>query len=815
MRALCGLVLCVGMLAATAAGQQPAQITCKGTVLDADGAPLAGVAVSAYELISDYASGTFALKGLGEAATKADGAFQFQAASSGNLAIIVAAKEGLVLGWANWRLFGGDLEATIRLGKASVLAGVVVDESGAAIAGAEVRAFLFSGDPQREQWICGLDPIDALVARSDAKGRFALNNVPADCRAEFLAAAPGRARLFTMQGRPAPGQFAAGKTDIRIVLSAEARIEGLVLQKATRKPVAGVRIIARPVETERPPFEAPAAVASAEDGSFRITGLCQAGYHLQLAGRKDATDEWVAAPVTVATEAGKTNSDVTIELSKGGIVEVVVTDAASGKPIEGARVSLRNPEYRQHTYQLTGKDGAARLRVLPGRYDLISVYLEGYATPQLDEAVSVAEGQTQRLSVRLKELSKITGVVRDTEGKVVDGAVVCVLPGMREQAETDAEGRFQAAHDVSSMSFDPVSYLVARHEGRNLAAAVEIEQESKPIEVRLAPGWTIAGQVADADGKPVHQARVMLMLQASRWGAPISRQPLATDAGGRYAIKAVPADHKYMLYVSADGYGEAQLQVPTDQAKDNHIEVQTIVLKLANLSVSGVVVDLDGEPIGGVQVQASGEGQPGRQATTDASGNFTIENICAGKVRLYARIEGASSSSSIVTEAGAKDVKITLESPPKEPASLVGKPLGNLQDFRIVPPPEDAAGKRILVCFWDYQQRPSRHCISALAGKARELQAAGAVLVSVQAGEADEKTVQDWLKDSGLVAAWGAGSLPAGAVPGDEKARAKTLRGWGVQGLPWLILTDRKHIVRAEGFRVAELDDKLKQLAEE
>ena len=43
-------------------------------------------------------------------------------------------------------------------------------------------------------------------------------------------------------------------------------------------------------------------------------------------------------------------------------------------------------------------------------------------------------------------------------------------------------------------------------------------------------------------------------------------------------------------------------------------------------------------------------------------------------------------------------------------------------------------------------------------------------------------------------------------VQGDEK---KTRLNWGVKSLPWLILTDSRHVVTAEGFGVDELDDKI------
>jgi hypothetical protein len=34
---------------------------------------------------------------------------------------------------------------------------------------------------------------------------------------------------------------------------------------------------------------------------------------------------------------------------------------------------------------------------------------------------------------------------------------------------------------------------------------------------------------------------------------------------------------------------------------------------------------------------------------------------------------------------------------------------------------------------------------------------------------------------------------------------------WGVKSLPWLILTDRQHVVRAEGFGLAGLDERLER----
>ncbi len=48
-------------------------------------------------------------------------------------------------------------------------------------------------------------------------------------------------------------------------------------------------------------------------------------------------------------------------------------------------------------------------------------------------------------------------------------------------------------------------------------------------------------------------------------------------------------------------------------------------------------------------------------------------------------------------------------------------------------------------------------------------------------------------------------------VQADEE---KIRFAWGVRSLPWLILTDKNHIVQAEGFNINELNDKIKALRE-
>lgn len=69
----------------------------------------------------------------------------------------------------------------------------------------------------------------------------------------------------------------------------------------------------------------------------------------------------------------------------------------------------------------------------------------------------------------------------------------------------------------------------------------------------------------------------------------------------------------------------------------------------------------------------------------------------------------------------------------------------------------------------------------------------------MQASKVDESTLKGWIKDNRF-------PFPVGMLRDDaEKIRF----AWGVRSLPWLLLTDRNHVVTAEGFAVSEMGDKL------
>ena len=139
-----------------------------------------------------------------------------------------------------------------------------------------------------------------------------------------------------------------------------------------------------------------------------------------------------------------------------------------------------------------------------------------------------------------------------------------------------------------------------------------------------------------------------------------------------------------------------------------------------------------------------------------------------------------------------------------QPIPLLDKPLPELKDIKIDISPIDTNNKIILVCFFDMDQRPSRNCMLQLNTRVKGLKIKDVVVVVIQASKVDDNVLNEWVGKNNI-------PFPVGMVQGDEE---KARFSWGVRSLPWLILTDKKHAVTAEGFAINELDEKIKNLNE-
>ena len=134
-----------------------------------------------------------------------------------------------------------------------------------------------------------------------------------------------------------------------------------------------------------------------------------------------------------------------------------------------------------------------------------------------------------------------------------------------------------------------------------------------------------------------------------------------------------------------------------------------------------------------------------------------------------------------------------------QPELLIGKPLPELKDYGIKSIEND---KKLLICFFDMEQRPSRNCIIQLNKRIQELKEKEIAIAAIHASEIEKEKINEWIKGNDI-------SLTVGMIQDSED---KTRENWGVQSLPWLILTDKNHIVIDEGFSIDEIDEKINDL---
>jgi protocatechuate 3,4-dioxygenase beta subunit len=792
-------------------------IHCTGKVVDSQGQPVSSAKASLYRFIVQEEILTFDVELVRTTTTKKDGLFTFEFdGQSGQLSfptVILVEKEQMALGWANWYL-GQDNDIQITLGRPSILAGKIIDESGEPVSDAEVGISVMvikEGDEMR--YLTGKVSEQFLLCKTDASGMFKFDNIPSEAAAEFVVKKNSFATVGTFDEKKSEGmklQYKPGQENIEITLPLEAKIEGIVTEKESGRPVPGVKLIA--FQQGHQPFSGNEPIISRKDGTFTIGALCPGQNIIRAMLSPEEAKDWVVGPVEVNLEAGRKSTAVKMELSKGGVVEIVVTELDENIPIEGAIAHIRSTMSKEGFSETTDKNGIIRKRLAPGQYQIMHIFKQNFPYEQQEKMFTIEDGKTNRITIQLKGYPKVSGTVRDEKGLPISGAIVSARPSFGEEAISDAKGAFSLILKSPSMmlsqSSEEVIYIIARHKERNLATAVQLDEKADNLEIELSPGIVFSGKVVDVNGAGMPDADISLTFWASDYGYG-SQEPTQIDSDGNFEIRAIPAGYRYSVNASADGYGQRYVQVNTSEAESDRMELEPLVLNVANLSASGIVVDELDKPVPNIRVYAYGNGQQDRETYTDAEGKFTLENVCAGPIHIQATSrEPKRFYGQAITEGGTTDIKIVVSERdssgrpvPIQPPSLISKALSELEDFGLKFSPEDVNDRVILVCFFDMEQRPSRNCVMQLTKMVEQLKQKGVEVIAVQASKIDENKLNEWIKEQNI-------SFPVGMIQDNVE---QTRFNWGVKSLPWLILTNKEHVAIAEGFALSELDEKINQ----
>jgi protocatechuate 3,4-dioxygenase beta subunit len=488
------------------------------------------------------------------------------------------------------------------------------------------------------------------------------------------------------------------------------------------------------------------------------------------------------------------------------------------KPVSGAMVQV-NGDGQPNTNVRTDLEGRFSFDVCEGTVRL-------FANSQRNFANISAEAGDTNVVMKLGERGmmygdgakpqKLKGTVTDASGRPAAGVEVRVFPmDMPNRNKTDNNGAFNLTYVIQPWQRQNGGspLLIARDKDHNLAAAQEVSDDSTNVTVQLEAALTVKGHVVDRDAKPLANAQVNLILQANRMGGQIDDQPISTDAQGAFTFTALPMQQDYNLYASLSGYGQKHQKVEEDW-DTNVVELPPIVLRVANQIIAGQVLNDKDKPVSAVHVQISAADQPQGFMQTDSKGRFKFK-VCEGQVRLFA--SGMTGFAQTTAEAGDTNVVIVLtdrsrpgmqgavgrSTPRARPnaTALKGKPLPDLASLGFAAD-VTPAGKPVLLCLIDVQQRPSRRMTRLLAEQQPALREKGVTVLAAQTAAASNETWDDWKE---------ANPAPFPVSRLTEKTE-KTKWASGLETLPWLILVDQKGVVVDEGFSLEELDPKLQEL---
>jgi uncharacterized GH25 family protein len=785
-----------------------------GTVVDAAGKPAAGAVVECYQTDNSwYQTPGADAEPKQRITTDASGTFEFQVPSAS--IVLLARKPSLGLTWMQYRFPTRDLtEERLPFSACTTVAGTVVDEQDKPVADAEVWASYACSERRQETggawagYFGGQALRDRLSARTGADGKFVITNFPSETAADLAVSKPGKA-LRDMERdyiSPESMRCQAGQQDVKLVLDPASSIEGKVVTKETGQPLAGAKLWLQASRRGVAGGQHREPSQSGPDGAFRIPDVSPGSYEIRASFGTNAVPEWVAERVSVMVETGQPAKDVLVSATKGGLVEVSVVGKENRDPIKDAGVNAYMKNYQG--FGSSSTNGLVLLRLPPGKYQVTASKQNARSQPA---STTVEAGRTNRLEIELNPPPTITGVVRDPSGAPVPGLDLSIFPNWGQSTEgvkTDAQGRYEMPWSPQRIgSMGGAFCLMARDEAHNLAVAQDIEEDTKILDLKLEPGLCVAGRVENAEGKALSNATVRIFLWSGNSGSQFDNKPIQADAHGKFEVTAMPPGRRYSLDATAKGYGSANQNIQ-ENAETNRVELEPCVLQVANRRLAGQVLDSDEKPVVRANVYLYGQGQPNGSARTDANGRFKFDEVCEGTVQLSASVRNShgnmradAGDTNVVIHLGVSESYSMVDARPRR-ASLKGKPLPDLATVELS---GDAApaGKPVLLCLFDVEQRPSRRLARLLAEQHDALKQKGVTVLGLQAAVSSADSLKEW-KQSNTV------PFPVGRVA--EKSD-KTKWAAEVESFPWLILTDNKGRVAAEGFGFEELDAKITALS--
>jgi Carboxypeptidase regulatory-like domain len=395
--------------------------------------------------------------------------------------------------------------------------------------------------------------------------------------------------------------------------------------------------------------------------------------------------------VVLSIAAGETASAVDADMEAAGKIGGTVTVADGGTALQGAQVCAVSPKLNVGlpTCASTDASGQYTISGLPtGSYkvrfsaettgaDYLDQYYSDEPTRRLAKPVSVTAGATTTgIDAAVQAGGEIKGrVTGGLSEEPLSNLFVCVRPVGQPDFEagglmcdyTDSNGEY-AIGSLSTGSYfvrfgqryTDSAYLRQYYDGkagRSDATPVDVVagETVTGIDASLQEGGRIAGRVTDAlSHDPVSPIRVCARdpnQSEEEKEEEVGGGCGFTDSSGEYEIEGLPSgsyEVEFSPGASMNPFGEPPdyayaTQYYDGRSSGTEADLVQVTAGLTTTgidaamaeggSISGTIVDLaTKDPVGEVQVCAlmTDDDEASRCASTDASGDYTIEGLASG-----------------------------------------------------------------------------------------------------------------------------------------------------------------------------------------
>ncbi|MCC7140303.1 MAG: carboxypeptidase regulatory-like domain-containing protein [Planctomycetes bacterium] len=495
---------------------------------------------------------------------------------------------------------------------------------------------------------------------TDAQGRFRIEGLlPGVYRATVLEVGALRAASRPLE--------VASTTEVVLRLGPTGVVtDGRTISDDDARAVAGVEV-----------------VAAGRGGSFEMTvrrtvSDALGRWRLELPPGNERTlfaaaNGW-AWWIGTVSEAG-TGGATDVRLLRHGRLDGRVVAAESGAPVAGVRVTARPTRGAVRAAlptATTDPDGRFALDGVPSGDVVAAVEGGGWVTERLVETLTsalgpatatVPPGGVATVEVRVRRAARLSGTVRDGDGRAVEGAIARVdlappdaPPTPVASCATDASGAF--AFDGLA---DGASYVlvVTAPDRRTTRADVPAVSSSEPatVDVALPPARRASVEVVEDGGAaPVPFARVSWVETPPR--APPVVRTFTAGAGGVATVGPLPA-------------GEVRLRAEHEDAVESgtaSLAPEATRVRVAlrrGLALHGTVVEDGGRPVPLVRVSlvpADPAGTRRPAEATDGEGRFVFRGLAPGRyvLTVLRRVPGEPERSAEVAADAGGEATLTL-----------------------------------------------------------------------------------------------------------------------------------------------------------